>query len=61
MYTSILIMTTQGVTDYKALYSLRLKSLTSPRISHVCNRRHISYALLEIFMCTSDMCTCKEF
>ena len=51
MYTSILMMKTQGVTNCKTLYSLRLKLLTSPRISHVCNRRHVSYALLEIFMC----------
>ena len=60
------MMTTQGVTNCKTLYSLKLKSLTSPRISHVCNRRHVSYALLEILCVLQirvharsfDRCTC---
>ena len=57
LYTSILRITTQKVTNCKTLYSSSLKSLTAPCISHVCNGRQVSYALLEVFMCTSDMHT----
>ena len=53
------MITTQGISNYKTLYSTSssLKSLTAPWISHVCNRRQVSYVLLEIFMCSSDTCT----
>ena len=51
------MITTQRVTNCKTLYSSSLKLLTAPSISHVCNGRQVSYALLEIFMCSSDTCT----
>ena len=44
-YTSLLMMTTQEVTNSK--------TLTSPWSSHVCNRKHASYALQWI-LCIMD-------
>ena len=31
--------------------------MTAPWISHVCNTQQVLYVLLEIFICSSDMCT----
>ena len=39
------------------LVQFKFEMLTAPWISHVCNGQQVSYALLEIFMCSSDTCT----